>query len=54
MWRVGEQRSTPSNFWPSTSALAVSFSSVSSGMIGSPSGAPLPTTPGQVALCSFG
>ena len=37
-----------------TSALAVSSSSVSSGMIGSLSGAPLPTMPGHMALCSFG
>ncbi len=44
------KRSTPSNFWPSTSALAVSRSRVSSGMIGSLSGAPLPTMPGHMAL----
>ena len=48
------KRSTPSNFCPSASALAVSSSRVSSGMIGSLSGAPLPTMPGHMALCSFG
>ena len=48
------KRSTPSNFWPSASARAVSSSSVSSGMIGSESGAPLPTMPGHIALCNFG
>jgi len=46
-------RSTPSNFTPSTSAAAVRSSIVSRSMAGSePS--PLPTTPGQAALCSFG
>jgi hypothetical protein len=34
--------------------LAVSSSMVSSGMIGSPSPEPLPTTPGQAALWSLG
>ena len=48
------KRSTPSNFAPSASALAVRVSSVSSGMIGSESGAPFPTMPGHMALCSFG
>ena len=48
------KRSIPSNLWPSNSALAVSSSSVSSGMIGSLSGVPLPTMPGHMALCSFG
>jgi hypothetical protein len=48
-------RSMPSNFWPSSvRALAVSSSKVSSGMIGSPSPEPLPTTPGQGRIVEFG
>src|SRR4029078_11243673 len=46
-------RSTPSNFWPSTWAAAVRSSIVSSPIGGSlPS--PLPTTPGHAALGSLG
>src|SRR5215813_3330966 len=46
--------STPSKRWPSTSAAAVRSSIVSRSITGSASGPPLPTSPGQVALCSFG
>ncbi len=46
-------RSTPSNFWPSTSAAAVR-SSIVSRPIGGSLPSPLPTTPGQAALCNFG
>src|SRR5690625_719141 len=45
--------SIPSNLTPFTSAFTVISSKSSNGMIGSePS--PLPTNPGQVALCNFG
>src|SRR4051794_14708749 len=48
------KRSTPSNLTPSTAALAVRSSIVSRSMNGSAPADPLPTTPGQAALCSFG
>jgi hypothetical protein len=52
-WGANRNRSTPSNFTPSTSAAAVRSSIVSRSIAGSePS--PLPTTPGQAALCSRG
>ena len=51
---ANRKRSTPSKRTPSTSALAVRSSIVSRSMNGSASGEPLPTTPGQAALCSFG
>src|SRR5213593_4319758 len=44
----------PSKRMPLTDVLAVSSIIVSRSMNGSPSGDPLPTTPGQVALWSFG
>ena len=55
MLKCGEKRnrSKPSNFTPSTSAAAVRSSMVSRSIGGSESG-PLPTTPGQDALCSLG
>src|SRR5215813_4950349 len=46
--------SIPSKRTPSTSAAAVRSSIVSRSITGSASGPPLPTSPGQVALCSFG
>jgi len=49
-----KNKSNPSNLMPSTSAAAVRLSIVSRSMNGSASGAPLPTTPGQAALWSFG
>src|SRR3954452_23272626 len=52
-WGSKRNRSTPSNLWPSTSAAAVRSSMVSSPIGGSLS-SPLPTTPGQAALCSLG
>src|SRR5690606_5402315 len=52
-WGANNPMSIPSNFTPFTSALTVILKRSSSGMIGSePS--PLPTKPGQVALCNFG
>src|SRR5947209_10088761 len=51
---ANRNRSTPSNLTPSTCALAVRSSMVSSSMNGSAPAEPLPTTPGQAALCNFG
>src|ERR1041385_4073608 len=48
------KRSTPSNFWPSTSAFAVYSSIVSRSIAGSAPGLPLPTRPGHMALWSLG
>src|SRR5262245_57526474 len=47
-------RSTPSNFVPSTFALAVRSSIVSRSIAGSAPGLPLPTRPGHIALWSLG
>ena len=47
------KRSTPSNFWPSTFAFAVSSSMRSSEMGGWSVPGSLPTSPGHMALCSF-
>jgi hypothetical protein len=47
------KRSTPSNFVFSISAAAVK-SSISSRSIGGSESGPLPTSPGHIALCSFG
>ena len=52
-WGSKRKRSKPSNFAPSNSAAAVRSSIVSRPMGGSPP-SPLPTTPGQAALWSFG
>ena len=43
-------RSTPSNFRPSTAVLAVRSSIVSRSIVGSAPGLPLPTSPGHIAL----
>src|SRR5260370_3669944 len=48
------KRSTPANFVPFTAAAAVRFSIVSRSINGSPPSDPLPTTPGQAALCNLG
>jgi len=45
--------SMPSNFWPFTSAAAVS-SSIVSRLIGGSDSGPLPTRPGHIALCRRG
>ncbi len=52
-WGATCIRSTPSKWTPPTSAPAVRSSISSNPMGGSESG-PFPTTPDQIALCSFG